>query len=272
MADQSRQRLDIISTADGQLGKGIRSTQALIFKEILDKILGFDTEGGKFIPTNRNIRLINELETTIRRIVLNSKYQTNVTKYLRNFDRIKAANISLQKGLGFNVKNIGLTRVQKAIEKQTIANLLGAGMDANFVSPVKQNILESVINGSSIQDATDSLRLFVRGDKQRLGLLDRYVSQTARDSISQFDGNIQTTIANKFNLTSWTYEGSLISDSRAQCRRWVGMGILEAKNFQREINWGFNNGTGMIPGTEPSTFPSFRGGFNCRHAMTPVSL
>ena len=74
------------------------------------------------------------------------------------------------------------------------------------------------------------------------------------------------------------YVGSLVKDSRPQCKRWVNYkehgqtGLLAVKDLNREIAWAYANGKGMIPGTTTETFRQFRGGFNCRHEAYPVRL
>lgn len=267
------ERSGIINNADKVLNKGLRGTQLEIFKSIIATLIGFDTDGDSFEFTDDNIRKINELEQQIRRIVTNSKYQNNVSSYLRDFDKIKDVNIRLQKSInGINASKIKLSTVQRMSRNQVINELLGQGLDTNFVTPVRDIIYDSVVSGSSIKDAEKTLRTFIRGDKTRLGTLERYVSQVSRDSISQYDGLIQGRIAEEFNLNAFAYTGSLIQDSRAQCIRWVSKGILKTSELEREIQWAFNNGTGMIPGTIPANFSSLRGGYNCRHETIAIRL
>jgi len=64
----------------------------------------------------------------------------------------------------------------------------------------------------------------------------------------------------------------LIEDSRKQCVRWVGKEILLFSDLQSEIEWAFNNGTGMNKSTTPDTFAIYRGGYNCRHEAIPTKV
>jgi hypothetical protein len=98
------------------------------------------------------------------------------------------------------------------------------------------------------------------------------VKQISRDALGQFDGQINAIIADEFGLDAFRYVGSIIDDSRAQCVRWVGKRILEKSEMQSEIAWANNNGSGMIPGTNPDNFLVFRGGYNCRHRAIPFKL
>jgi hypothetical protein len=90
--------------------------------------------------------------------------------------------------------------------------------------------------------------------------------------LNQFDGQTNARIADEFGLDAFRYVGSLIDDSRPQCRRWIAKRVLQKSEMLNEINWAYNNGTGMISGTTPDNFAVFRGGYNCRHAAIPFKL
>jgi hypothetical protein len=112
----------------------------------------------------------------------------------------------------------------------------------------------------------------VIGTPELNGLYSRYVKQISRDALGQFDGQINAIIAEEFGLDAFRYVGSLIDDSRPQCVRWVGKRILEKSEMPEQIAWANNNGSGMIPGTNPDNFLVFRGGYNCRHRAIPFKL
>jgi hypothetical protein len=90
--------------------------------------------------------------------------------------------------------------------------------------------------------------------------------------LNQFDGQVNSAIANEFGLDAYRYVGSLIDDSRAQCIRWAGKQVLLKEDLAKEISWATANGTGMIAGTTPENFATFRGGYNCRHSAIPFKL
>jgi hypothetical protein len=73
-------------------------------------------------------------------------------------------------------------------------------------------------------------------------------------------------------LPYFHYVNSLIRDSRPQCVRWVGMEYLERAKLQSEIDWAFNNGSGMVKSTNPSNFATYRGGYRCRHLAIAVRV
>jgi len=105
-----------------------------------------------------------------------------------------------------------------------------------------------------------------------MGQLKKYVSQVSRDALNQFDGQVNSRIAEEFGLNAFRYVGSIIEDSRPQCVRWVGKEVLLLDELSNEISWAYSNGTGMIPGTTRDNFAVYRGGYNCRHSAIPFKL
>jgi len=72
-------------------------------------------------------------------------------------------------------------------------------------------------------------------------------------------------------LNAFQYIGSLVTDSRPQCERWIIKkgGVLKYSELEKEISWAYSNGKGMIPGTNKDNFGTYRGGYNCKHSAVP---
>lgn len=268
MANDVTRRLKIISEADAVLIQGMSKIERDIFNAVVAALGSkFDISSGRF--TGANINEINAISESIRKIILASGYKENVSSYLVNFDTLKTVTAKGASGIG-STASIGLTNIQKGAQRLAVNSLLGTGLDTNLISPIQEIIFNHVQGNATIAEAEQTLRQFILGDAERLGRLERYVGQISRDTISNFDGLMQERIAVEFQLDCISYEGSLITDSRIQCRRWVGKGILKRSELQREIDWAFANGTGMNPATTPDTFQIYRGGFNCRHGTTSI--
>jgi hypothetical protein len=162
--------------------------------------------------------------------------------------------------------------IQKQITEQTLTGLTGSGVNTNFIEPIRQGIFQNIVAGTSISDLEKYLTTYILGNPNVDGLFSRYVKQISRDSLNQYDGQINAKIAEEFGLDAFRYVGSLIDDSRPQCRRWVNMRVIQKKDLPNELSWATNNGTGMIPGTNTENFAVYRGGYNCRHSAIPFKL
>lgn len=84
---------------------------------------------------------------------------------------------------------------------------------------------------------------------KELGQFKKYVTQISRDTLNQFDGQINGRIAEEYGLNAFRYVGSIIEDSRPQCVQWVAMRTLLKEDLPALIASATASGSGMIPGT-----------------------
>ena len=165
-----------------------------------------------------------------------------------------------------------ITPIQQEVVRQTIDGLTGQGIPTAFIKPLTEGIYKNIVAGATIENLTASLEQAIMSDEARMGLFKAYVSRASRDALMQYEGQVNSRIANEYELDAYRYVGSIIRDSRPQCIRWVGKGYLTKKELEAEINWAFNAGSGMIPGTTKDNFCIYRGGYNCRHSAIPFKL
>jgi hypothetical protein len=282
MAEFTEQIFDIIEKKDSAINTGesklleqLGPTEKLIFADIKKLIDKFNVSGGKIEFNESNVELVNQINQTIVDAIQKSKMPGTIREFLRDFDTIKEFNVDVHSKLnGLSTKELEdlINPIQRGVVQQTLDGLTGAGVDANFIEPVKQGIYKNIVGGATRSDLENFLRAYVVGTPELNGLYSRYVKQVSRDALGQFDGQINAKIAEEFGLDAFRYVGSIIDDSRAQCVRWVGKRILEKSEMESEINWANNNGSGMIPGTNPDNFLIYRGGYNCRHRAIPFKL
>jgi hypothetical protein len=282
MAEFTEQIFDIIEKKDSAINAGesklleqLGPTEKLIFADIKKLIDKFNVSGGKIEFNESNVELVNQINQTIVDAIQKSKMPATIREFLRDFDTIKEFNVDVHSKLnGLSTKELEdlINPIQRGVVQQTLDGLTGAGVDANFIEPVKQGIYKNIVGGATRSDLENFLTAYVVGTPELNGLYSRYVKQVSRDALGQFDGQINAIIADEFGLDAFRYVGSLIDDSRAQCVRWVGKRILEKSEMESQIAWANNNGSGMIPGTNPDNFLIYRGGYNCRHRAIPFKL
>lgn len=267
--------IQIINTAEEDLSSAVIRSEKDLYDEILKIFENVTITNGKLSSNEKTDEFLLSLDRRLGRALKNSGYTSSVDKYLTNFDKI-AENV---KKVQEEVNGINLLASQidpyKRIEvSNTWDNLLGSGVNKSFVQPVRQGLYRNIMFGASVSDVEKLVKDFVITKKDADSKLLRYVKQVSRDSLSQFDGGLQQKIASELNLNAIRYVGSLIVDSRAQCRKWTGSGIiLLDEEFEKEIqkaiagNLYFDGqrSSGMIKETTLSNFMANRGGYNCRH-------
>lgn len=266
-------REQLLEEAEQILLRDVDKSQEEVFQALTRLLTEFDKQGGKIQFNSETVRLINDASKRIYASLNKSGYDSRVKLYLKDFDKIKLATVSEQKLInGIDVGVRSLNNIQKSAIEQTTNILLGNGLDANLTQPVKDILLKSATSGMTTAQAELQLREVVLSDPERLGKLEKHVTQVSRDAVSQYDGMMQERIAKDYDLDGVSYEGSIIRDSRAQCKRWADIGELAIADLDKEIAWAYNNGSGMIPGTTKDNFMINRGGYNCRHTCTAIRL
>jgi hypothetical protein len=154
--------------------------------------------------------------------------------------------------------------------QNTVDKLLGSGINANFEQPLLKIIKDNVASGSDRIEIIKTLK-----DQLAGGKLSKYSSQVGSDAITQFNSNYLNAVSADLKLKHYFYKGTKVDDSRDFCRRLAGKYFTEdqlKKIVEQESNK--NNGKGwggMIPGTNWTNFPTYRGGYRCRHYLIPVS-
>lgn len=264
-----------IVDSENQLLDGFDGIEKDIYNSVLKKVRTFDQKDGKIIFDDDTVTGINEINGIVAKSIQGSKYVGKVRDYLRDFETIKQFNFDIHQDV--NDLSPGelsdlINPVQRQIVNQTLQNLTGQGVNTNFIDPLREGIFKNIVAGTTITDLEGYLNAFINTNPERMGQFKRYVSQVSRDALNQFDGQVNSRIAEEFGLDAFRYVGSIIEDSRPQCVRWVGLGVITAENLSNELSWAYSNGTGMIPGTTVDNFAVYRGGYNCRHSAIPFKL
>lgn len=264
-----------IVDSENQLLDGFDGIEKDIYNSVLKKVRTFDQKDGKIIFDDDTVTGINEINGIVAKSIQNSKYVGKVRDYLRDFETIKQFNFDIHQDvndLSPDELSDLINPVQRQIVNQTLQNLTGQGVNTNFIDPLREGIFKNIVAGTTITDLEGYLNAFINTNPERMGQFKRYVSQVSRDALNQFDGQVNSRIAEEFGLDAFRYVGSIIEDSRPQCVRWVGLGVITAENLSNELSWAYSNGTGMIPGTTVDNFAVYRGGYNCRHSAIPFKL
>jgi hypothetical protein len=130
----------------------------------------------------------------------------------------------------------------------------------------------SITSGTSKKDFIDTINANLDPDS---GILSRYVNQTASDAITQFNSHYITTVSNDLGLKYYFYKGTKIQDTRPFCSKLIGKYLTEdqlKEYVQQQMSLNGGKGwAGMYKGENWGNFMIYRGGYNCRHYVIPVS-
>ena len=264
-----------MNVSDAKFLKDFDVIERKIYRAIKKQIGKMNKTNGIISFDEKNVNLVNQLDKMIANTIKTTSYPGKVKDFLSDFKEIKRFNQVIHKDLN-NVSAKELSKlvspVQKQMIKDTLDGLTGSGVNDAFIKPVRENIFKNVVAGTNITDLENSILTMVESDPERLGLLRRYAGQVARDSLQQYDGQVNARIAEEYDLDAFEYVGSLVDDSRRQCQRWVALGTLLKEDLEGSISWAKSSGQGMIPATTTKNFAVYRGGYNCRHSAVPYKM
>lgn len=271
---------DIMLLAEEDFTEGIREIEKVILKEINKIFNDIDVKAGKIQSSEAAIRFLASMEKRIDEALKKAGYNSKVKDYLKNFNLIRRNNLDIHSLVNkADIPYESLNAITKLEVENTIDKLLGAGISRDFKFPIREALYRNITLGSSIQDAKKTIEDFIISNDGQASKLLRYTTQVARDSINQYDGAIQTVIKNELGLNDFIYSGTIIKDSRCQCRYWVEKGKLPREELIKEIaianDGGYLGGckcSGMIPGTNIDNFAMNRGGYACRHRAIATNL
>lgn len=269
------QQEKFISGAENDLLDGLTRIERKVFKRVKEQLNQMNKEGGAYTFDDSNVDLVNELDQIMIDEIQNSSYPGDVRDYLQNFDTVTDYQADLHSQLNQispdELRNL-VDPFKRQIVDDTLSGLTGSGVATEFVEPVRQELFKNIVAGANSSDVEKILRQMIEGDASKQGGLQRYVGQVTRDSLNQYEGQINAKITDQFGLDAFEYVGSLIEDSRSQCVHWVNKRVLLMEELPQLISNAYSNGQGMIPGTNAKNFAVFRGGYNCRHSAIPFKM
>ena len=213
------------------------------------------------------IKLKKEIADTI---VNNAPYQAQVAEVIKGFEMLsELSNEYITVALGdFSEKKA----LYKAILETNIATtkdaLLGAGIRENFGTAIQEVLKDNIAGIGTRSELNKTLRRFIEGTPEESAFLNRYIKQTTNDAVMTFNSEYIQTIAEDLDVEYYLYAGTVINDSRAFCVSRSGRYFTtdQVKAWANLKGW-----DGRMKGTNSSTIFIYRGGYNCRHQLWPVS-
>jgi len=266
--------VEFIAATEKDFENWTKKNQFKIIKAISDEISeGMPTQNGKVANNPSTQKFIASLPTKVRAALKKTGYLSKVDSYIRAFERVGQLQIDLHKTVNsINAAPI-VSNLQRVWAQVTADNLAGQGMDNTLVYPLQQSLLTHAASGVTLTEMVNMIDDELRGNaKNQNSVFGNQALQIGRDALGQYDGAINGKIAQDFDLNAIVYVGSVVDDTRAQCERWLESEFILIADLGEEIDWAFNNGSGMIAGTTPANFTSLRGGYSCRHQAIPIRV
>lgn len=242
-----------------------------VFKNLSDQVLEL-SDGLSIDPKDRakNLREILKMKKDIADTIVNNEaYQSQVKELLSGFSELAAlTDVYISSILDQPYKRKALyNAILEANVEITKDALLGAGIRENFGNAIQEVLKNNIAGTTKRADLRKVLSQFIEGTPDQLPFLERYIKQTTNDSVMVFNAEYMQTISDDLDFQHYRYQGTKIAESRPFCVARAGK-VFTKEEVQK---WGSQEWDGRMKGTNASTIFVYRGGYNCRHQLYPIS-
>ena len=265
--------VELIETEAGKLQGAFLVEIARLLNTMPRRLNG---AGQSVLYTDENLtKILSEVRARLTaELLLSEESRLIAETFTEGFAAIDSNVAAVHRG----VNNLALTdqyfaeaaALRNSYRNVAVHFLKEANLTATFIDPVVRVFANSIELGYTYDQALREMEALLK--------INARVGQLARGLFFGYDGAINAKVAQDYELTAIRYTGTIVRDSRAQCRKWLRMRVLSADQVEQEIRWAKSPGAsfegikvgGFIATTTPQNFLINRGGYNCRHRAIPV--
>lgn len=232
----------------------------------------FDFKAGKIVGDKNFVNKLNKLTVAVLDLLQRTpKFSGPVSQFVKRMPTISTAINAFQE----NVNNIIVPEFEvakKIVIDETLDQMLGNGLNQNFVIPLRDLVYQNATSGLTMKQAKQQIKEFIQGGKDVSGKLGKYIDQTAIQAVDSYSGMISVKLMEQFDYDGLLQTGSLIDTSSPQCKYVYNElnGTLPRDKWPEFEKIAKKNG--LIPGTTFDTLPLNLAHFGCRHGWYPIIL
>lgn len=269
----------------------IPASQKAMLDGIEEELLRLDVKDGRIKTTVANLKIIASIKNKLLKIVLNEDYMSEVKNFAKAFVDVTNIQNEYWKSVEKTFKPSSILKeIKNQAVEDTVNKLTEAGIGTNISSQIEDILRTNITTGGSYKDLTAQLRESLTDTDKSPGILSRYTKQITTDAINQYSRNYTQIVSSDLGFEFYAYQGTDIKTTRHFCDALTDFryfhisqipGLLQAKDLyytdedgkkkKVEINPKTGLPQGMIPGTNAENFFIRAGGYNCKHAVRPVS-
>lgn len=267
MDEQDLKILDEIDAKlEGLVFAFVENFNLKVSKEIQNAILDFiDTLSSDLDLTSRLERnkVINKFRDELAKTIQNGAIADGYLTLLTGYKEIVAIANEYFSALSSAYKK----ELYREIYKESILYLKESLTGAGISQIVSNKIVDKIYDLNMTGITKKELRAYLKDYFSKANITTRYIEQIATDSLYQMTQTYQLKISNDLGIEYYYYAGTKMKTSRQFCISRYGK-VFTKKEIQSwpELNW-----AGKVIGTDKNTIFVYRGGYNCRHTLRPIS-
>ncbi len=272
---------ELIDSSVDSFNEHIPSAQKDIFNRVQLLLKDLDVRRGEIRPTIKNLRKINRLKREIQNAILNDKYLKSVGAFRDSFTKVTQLQTeyfaTIEKG--FELPAFVEQLKQSSVTAMT-EGLTAAGIKANITEKAADIVRRNISEGARFGELLTEMRTFLTKTEAGAGALTRYAHVFTTDALNTYAAEYNQVVSEDLNSQWFQYTGALVDDSRDFCEALVKKRWIHISEFDTITNPGKPNAiingksvskAGLKPNTNPITFRTLRGGWNCGHLVSPTN-
>jgi hypothetical protein len=245
----------------------LTSLEATLYTQIINETKKLEVDKDGFIKQSQaNRKLLTKITLLTNRVLRELKGPTErQVKKIAKIDKLNQEYFySFSK---FKPNRAYISALQRQTIEEISSYILQDGLQANFITPLKQILNRNINSGGSYSGFLEELKIYIKGTEQIQGSLTRYANVWLKDTLFNYSRAYQQSVTADLGLVWYLYQGGLVKDSREFCVDRAGHYFHES-----EIKaWASLEWAGKRKGTTESSIFTFVGGWNCNHFLIPVS-
>lgn len=276
--ERKNQRIEDIPEA---FQSSVEKLQRRLYNRITELIGQLEVRDGQIVMSEANLLRVQNINDELKQVLNGREYIQAVRKFTDEFNTQKAVNDE------YFLKAFGSDFTETRLANQLVRNsqritfdlLAGTPAEANFITPIRAQLEGAVATGASYKDTIIGIREFVEGTPDSDGRLLRYSKQISWDAFAISDATYTNAIAEDLGVEWYRYSGGIVKDSRCFCverdRQYFHWEEVDAWGRREDLGDCKLEGggwAGMKLDTNENTIWSYRGGWGCRHTLSPVSI
>jgi len=260
-------RIRLIETVPDDFTDVVDSLREPLIRELIRVLATFDSIDGELVSNAANYARIEQLIEALDNYLFapESEYLQALAKFISGIGESAALTNEF-----LNLKpNPLYQQILKQNQFNTIKLFDKVAVDAQLANNIRSQITAAISDNGKVAEVINGLRDYIGGSDVNAPALTRYVKTQALTAYGTADASYVVAVGKNEGIDKWLYSGGLVKDSRAFCVARAGKVYTTAEVLkwpEEEKQW-----QGMIVGTNASNIFAYRGGWNCRHILSPVT-
>jgi hypothetical protein len=265
-----KQKLSLIDHSDNELLLASKNAQRQLWASIESDFDKIQLDGnGNIRLTEQNIKIAAEIVNKLKTGLGATDFRDAMTQFLQKFDQSLRLNEEIAKTFR---STYTISAAQKALIYQSkliaIDLLTNQGYKSRIDQTLRIPLNAAIQSGATLRETIKSIKEVVQGTPNNDGRILANVRTYANTTFTTADRALSSSIYKDLGIEWYRYVGGEIDTTRDFCKQRNG------KYFHKlEVQeWGNDEWSGQIDGTNSDNIFVFAGGWNCRHSIIPVTI